>query len=128
MLDTSPNVIQNVIHWFRRTGGREVEMAGMVRRRGKGWQAVLSFRDHGQGGKLVQFTATRATRKEAEKALAELVLKRDRGRLVRANQTFGAAATKWRSAKEQTAAPSSLLRWDIALRTHLLPALGTTPL
>src|SRR5205823_2975386 len=86
------------------------------------------FRDPNQAGKLVQFTATRPTKREAEKALAELVLKRDRGRLIRGSQTFGMAATKWRLAKEQTAAPSSLLRWDVALRTHLLPAFKDTPL
>jgi integrase len=72
----------------------------------------------------VQFTATRRTKREAEKALAELIVRRDREGLVRANQTLGQAVAKWREAKEQTGAPSSLLRYDIALRTHLLPRFG----
>src|SRR4051794_38556064 len=117
MLDSGRPVIQNVIH-----------MAGTVRRRGSRWQALLSFRDPANPGKLVQYTATRATRREAEKALAELVIKRDRGRLVRGNETFGDAAARWRKTREQTAAPSSLLRWDIALRTYLVPKFGGVPL
>lgn len=58
----------------------------------------------------MQFTATRRTKREAEKALAELIVRRDREGLVRANQTFGQAVTKWREAKEQTGAPSSRTR------------------
>jgi hypothetical protein len=34
------------------------------------------------------------------------------------------AAEKWHAAKEQTAAPSSLLRYDMAFRKHLLPRFG----
>ena len=47
---------------------------------------------------------------------------------MRANQTFGQAMSEWRQAKEQTGAPSSLLRYDIALRTHLLPRFGEVQL
>ena len=47
---------------------------------------------------------------------------------MRGNQTFAVAANKWRLAKEQTAAPSSLIRWDIALHVHLLPAFGAMSL
>lgn len=36
--------------------------------------------------------------------------------------------SEWRQAKEQTGAPSSLLRYDIALRTHLLPRFGEVQL
>jgi integrase len=103
-------------------------VAGTVRRRGDSWQAILNFRDPRQGGKVVQFTATRRSKREAGKALAELIVRRDREGLVRANQTFGQAVTKWREAKEQTGAPSSLLRYDIALRTHLLPRFGDVQL
>jgi integrase len=103
-------------------------VAGTVRRRGQSWQAILNFRDPRQVGKVVQFTATRRTKREAEKALAELIVRRDREGLVRANQTFGQAVTKWREAKEQTGAPSSLLRYDIALRTHLVPRFGDVQL
>lgn len=73
-------------------------VAGTVRRRGESWQAILNFRDPRTAGKVVQFTATRRTKREAEKALAELIVRRDREGLVRANQTFGQATTKWREA------------------------------
>ena len=75
-------------------------VAGTVRRRGESWQAILNFRDPRQSGKVVQFTATRRTKREAEKALAELIVRRDREGLVRANPTFAQAVTKWREAKE----------------------------
>jgi len=99
-------------------------MAGSVRKRGSSWQALLSFRDPERPGKVLQFTATRATKKEADLALAELIVKRDQERLVRGSQTFRMAAEKWRTAKEQTAAPSSLLRYDMAFGKHLLPRFG----
>ena len=34
-------------------------VAGTVQRPGESWQAILNFRDPRQGGKVVQFTATR---------------------------------------------------------------------
>jgi integrase len=103
-------------------------MAGTVRKRGRSWQAILNFRDPLNAGKMVQFTATRPTRREAESAMADLIVRRDHEQLARGNQTFGLAAEKWRQAKEQTAAPSSLLRYDIGLNTHLLPRFGDVQL
>jgi integrase len=96
-------------------------MAGTVRKRGRSWQAILNFRDPLNSGKLVQFTATRPTKREAESALAELIVRRDHEQLARGNQTLALAAEKWRQAKEQTASPSSLLRYDMGLNTHLAP-------
>jgi len=103
-------------------------VAGVVRKRGKSWQAILSFRDPQMPAKMMQFTATRPTKRAAEVALAELIVKRDRNSLVRNNQTFAMAAENWRKAKEQTAAPSSLLRYDMALSKHLLPRFGDVQL
>lgn len=99
-------------------------MAGTVRKRGRSWQAILSFRDPDHPGRTRQVTATRPTKKAAELALAELVVGRNRERLAPAHHTFAETVAKWREVKERTASPSSLLRYDMALSKHLLPAFG----
>jgi integrase len=98
-------------------------MAGSVRRRGKSWQAILSYRDPQRPTQVRQLTATRATKKDAEFALAELVVRLHAGRGA-GTQTFAELVEKWVSVKRQTAAPSSLLRYDMALSKHLLPRFG----
>ena len=53
-----------------------------------------------------------------------MLLREDCNSLVRNNQTFAMAADHWRKAKELTAAPSSLLRYDMALSRRLLLRFG----
>ena len=65
----------------------------MRKRAGPG-QAIPDFRDPLDSGKMVQFTATRPTRREAESALADLIVRRDHEQLARGNQTFGLAPEK----------------------------------
>ncbi len=100
-------------------------MAGTVRRRGESWQAILSFRDPDRPGRTRQVTATRPTKKAAELALAELVVKRSKERSLPAHHTFAETVAKWREVKERTASPSSLVRYDIALKKHVLPKFGS---
>jgi hypothetical protein len=54
-------------------------MPGTIRKRGTSWQALLSYRDP-KTGRQTQASATRPTKRDAEIALAELLLRRDHGR------------------------------------------------
>lgn len=62
-------------------------MAGTIRKRGNSYQILLSFTDP-ETHKTVQFSATRRTKAEADRALAELVIRRDERKLVRSGTTF----------------------------------------
>ena len=99
-------------------------MAGIVRRRGKSWQAILSYRDPDRPGRTRQLTATRSTKREAQLALAELVVTHAKADPPIEQHTFAETVAKWRETKERTVAPSSLLRYDMALHKHLLPKFG----
>jgi integrase len=99
-------------------------MAGLVRRRGPSWQALLSYRDS-ETGRTRQLSVTKPTKKEAERALAELVLARDRtAQTADGNQRFRDLVAAWVLYKQRTTEQSTMLRYDSALRIHLLPTFG----
>lgn len=99
-------------------------MAGSVRRRGPSWQALLSYRDP-ETGRTRQLSVTKPTKKEAERALAELVLARDReAQTADGNQRFRDLVAAWVLYKQRTTEASTMLRYDSALRIHLLPTFG----
>src|SRR5438067_11894013 len=95
-------------------------MAGMVCQRGKARQAILCFRDPNQSGKLVQFTVTRATKREAENALAELALKRS-------SRVTGSLAVLWNTAS-QLADASLSHKWLNRHVRYRLPHYGASGL
>jgi hypothetical protein len=78
----SPDALENECHEADRKGRNK---ACTVRRRGRAWQALLNFRDPATG-RIVQFSETRATKRDAELALAELVIQRDQDILARAKR------------------------------------------
>ena len=103
-------------------------MPGTIRKRGTSWQALLSYRDP-KTGRQTQVSATRPTKRDAEIALAELLLRRDHGRQPGdGRQKFNELVDTWLEFKQRTAQPSSLMRYDSALRVHLRPTFGTMAL
>ena len=99
-------------------------MAGTVRKRNGSWQALLSFRDPATQ-KSKQLSVTKATKREAETALAELLLRRDRDTFAAdGRQKFSDVVAAWLCFKERTSEPATMLRYDSALRIHLLPEFG----
>lgn len=99
-------------------------MAGTIRKRGDSWQALLSYRDPATG-RRIQRSATRSTKREAEIALGELLVRREKAnRPNDGTQTFNELVDVWLEFKQRTAQPSSLMRYDLALRVHLRPTFG----
>jgi integrase len=103
-------------------------MPGTIRKRGTSWQALLSYRDP-KTGRQTQVSATRPTKRDAEIALAEMLLRRDQGRQPGdGRQKFNELVDTWLEFKQRTAQPSSLMRYDSALRVHLRPTFGAMAL
>lgn len=69
---------------------------------------------------------TYRTRREAEAAEREAVTRHERGTLVDpARVTVAELVSKWQAAKAGTVTPNSLTDYEIAIRRHILPALGS---
>ena len=99
-------------------------MPGTIRKRGDSWQALLSYRDPATG-RQIQRSATRSTKREAEIALGELLVWRQKAKRPNdGTQTFNELVDVWLEFKQRTAQPSSLMRYDSALRVHLRPTFG----
>lgn len=68
-------------------------VAGHVRQRGSKWQAIASYRDG--TGKLVQLSATRASKAEANKALVDLLRRAQNGDRPTAGGTLNDLIDAW---------------------------------
>jgi integrase len=69
-------------------------MAGSIRKRGSTYQIQLRWVDP-ETGRPTGVSTTRPTKKQAETALAELIVQRDQRRIIRRSETFQQLADKW---------------------------------
>src|SRR5690349_10877579 len=104
----SPVRSHNTGSVFRRKSGRE---------RGK-WSAVVTMRN----GRRASRTGL-ATRAEADAALAELLRLRDAGARDTGRVRLGDYLERWVS-REHGWAPATARKHEVAVRVHLVPALG----
>lgn len=102
-------------------------MRGHVRKRGSTWTYVL---DVGQGGRRKQsWHGGFRTRREAERALAEALVRLEEGRYVEpTKQVFGDFLEEWLAAIRPTVRASTWESYERNVRLHIRPGLGSTPL
>jgi len=105
-------------------------MRGSVVKRGASYSVVVELdRDPATGKRRQKWHSGYRTRRDAERALAEMVDAVNRGSYVpKTRQTVGEFATEWLAAIEPTVRPATLDRYSRNLRLHVLPYIGTAAL
>jgi integrase len=103
-------------------------MQGSVTRRGPSWSIRISNGFDPVTGRRVQITRTvRGSKRDAEKALTQLLHERDNGiDLSPGRVTLGAFLVQWLEDARPSLRPRTHLRYQ-ELVNHVIPALGTRP-
>jgi integrase len=100
-------------------------MRGFMRRRGSSWELrVYLGRDPLDGRKRWATRTVRGTRREAQRALAEMVAAADRGALARSGATVGELLERWFEHASADFSPKTARETRGFLDRNLLPALG----
>lgn len=104
-------------------------MRGYMRQRGTGWELrVFLGNDPGTGKKLYATKTVRGDKREAQRALAEMVAQASQGRLAVTKATVGELLEEWFSHASPDFSPKTALETRGILDRHLLPAFGAMPL
>jgi integrase len=105
-------------------------MRGSVVKRGTGYSVVVELdRDPQTGKRRQKWHSGYHTKRDAERALAELVRDVNRGTYVpKSQQSLGEYAEEWLTAIEPTVRPATHYSYSRNLRLHVLPYIGTAPL
>jgi hypothetical protein len=105
-------------------------MRGSVVKRGTGYSVVVELdRDPQTGKRRQKWHSGYRTKREAERAVAELVGDVNRGTYVpKSRQSLGEYAEEWLMAIEPTVRPATHYSYARNLRLHVLPYIGTAPL
>lgn len=102
-------------------------MRGTVRARGKAvWQVQVYAGRHPDGREKRVARTIRGTRKDADRALAALVLQVEAGQHRGDDPTVTELAEQWYAARVADWSPGTARQYRHQLDRHLLPALGTT--
>ncbi len=105
-------------------------MRGSIVRRGQSYSVVIDLgRDPQTGRRRQRWHSGYRTRRDAERAAADLVGSVNRGAYVpRTRQTLGEYVGEWLAATEATVRPSTGYSYTRNLGLHVLPYLGSVPL
>jgi len=105
-------------------------MRGHIRKRGATWTAVAYLgRDPETAKPKYKWSGGHRTRKDAERALTELVGRVQKGTYLEpTKQTVGEYLTDWLLAATVDLRPSTRPAYEIAVEKHLIPRLGALPL
>ena len=108
-------------------------MRGHIRKRGKGNNKSLIVylgRDPVTGKRKYQEQSFKGTMKEAEKALAKMIVELEQGTYVKpTNMTTAEVMEEWlRNYVSISTSPRTQHRYTEIIRKHLIPALGAIPL
>lgn len=107
-------------------------MRGTIKQRSKGsWTIILDMgRDPTTGKRQQSWTTIRGTKKEAERKLSELLVKKDTGGNFKPSKlTVGQFLEQWLANYAETnVRPRTLEGYRDIIRTHLIPNLGGLPL
>jgi integrase len=105
-------------------------MRGHIRKRGATWTAVAYLgRDPETAKPKYKWSGGHRTRKDAERALTELVGRVQKGTYLEpTKQTVGEYLTAWLTAASLDLRPSTRPAYEIAVEKHLVPRLGALPL
>ncbi|TDT63384.1 site-specific integrase [Fonticella tunisiensis] len=105
-------------------------MRGHIRKRGAGYQIVVDVgRDPLTGKRKQKSVGGFKTKKEAEKALAELIAKIEQGEYVEyKNSTLKDFLLKWLENKKPLLKPTTYIFYEKIVNNILIPGLGSTEL
>jgi integrase len=104
-------------------------MRGHVRKRGNRWAYVLDVEPGPSGRRRQKWVGGFRTRKEADRALAEAVVRRQEGAYVEpTKQTVGEFLGEWIPAIRTTIRSSTWESYERNVRLHIRPGLGAIPL
>jgi len=107
-------------------------MRGHIRQRSKGsWTVVLDTgRDPETGKRRQQWHTIRGTKRDAERALHEMIVALEKGTYAKPNRlTLGEWLTQWfQSYVIMQTTPRTQESYQSIMRCHLVPALGAIPL
>ena len=103
-------------------------MTGFLRRRGPGWQLIVSAGFDPKTGKHVQHTRTvRGTKREAEAELVALVVKVNQGMVVDSRASFGDLLDAWLDRARSDLSPSTVRTTQFYANLYIRPSLGKVP-
>jgi Arm DNA-binding domain/Phage integrase, N-terminal SAM-like domain len=104
-------------------------MRGSVVKRGDRYSVVVLERDPITGKRRQKWTSGYRTKREAERALSEIVASVHSGSYLEpTKQTLTEFATDWLAAIKPTVRPATHYSYSRNLRLHVLPTLGTVQL
>jgi integrase len=105
-------------------------MRGSVVKRGASYSVVVELdRDTATGKRKQKWHSGYRTKRDAERALAEMIDAVNRGTYVlKTRQTVAEFAAEWLAAVEPTVRPATHYSYARNLRLHVLPYLGSAPL
>src|SRR5688572_28012826 len=104
-------------------------MAGFLRKRGAGWQLIVSGGFYPASGRRLQHTKTvRGTKREATALLAEFVVQCNQGALVNSRASMGELLDAWLDRARQDLSPSTVRTTHFFIELYIRPTLGKVPL
>ncbi len=104
-------------------------MAGSVRRKHQGWEISVSAGvDPATGRRRRVSRFVKGTERDAERALAQLVVEVGKGRHVGSTATLDETLAAWLALAKRNLSPTTYLRYVEIHRLHISPALGSVPL
>ena len=101
-------------------------MRGHIRKRGSGWTVVVDVGRKPNGARAQKWHSGYRTKREAERALAEILSRLDHGTYVTPTRlTLGEfLQDEWLPGIEGTVRPTTLLSYNAAITTHIVPGIG----
>ena len=104
-------------------------MRGRLRRRGEAWELrAFAGRDPVSGRKTYQTRTFRGSKRDAEAALAKLVLEVGSGGHAAHDTTVGALVGQWFELARIDLSPSTVRGYERSINAYILPTLGNVPL
>lgn len=104
-------------------------MAGFLRKRGEGWQLIVSGGFDPASGRRIQHTKTvQGTKREATAALAEFVVQCNQGALVNTRANVSDLLDAWLDRARQDLSPSTVRTTQFFTELYIRPTLGKVPL
>ena len=105
-------------------------MRGHIRKQGNAWYVIVDLPRHPETGKRRQkWHSGFRTRRDAQRALAEIVTRLDHGTYIEPNkQTLAAFLDDWLASTESRLRPSTFATYEMIVKKHISPRLGSLPL
>lgn len=101
-------------------------MRGHVRARGNKWCVVVDVGRDETGRRMQRWHSGYARRKDAEAALPEILSRLQNGTYIQpSKQSVGHFLAEWLEAMQSSVRPSTWRSYEMNIRTHVTPALGS---